>query len=483
MSEVQSNISNIKNFKVYKWNFTCYRCHAEIPVASYYFYHEHFHAIGDVQKLDVELKNIYPFIEEKYDKTLGKDIITNYCLLCGLIIDNMFIAQKVGRILISKDLQNFEDTSIPNYLTLKDLNTNVYEQYGLDSRQANVLRDIEKILGFRLFPTKHITNYLPRIMITGDQLVGLGLSKCNLHSVPESICNLIYLKKLNLSWNRIKSIPKCLKKLENLEVLDISRNPLFPFPEVIPLLSSLKELRLHITSIRKVPNLIGNLTSLKKLYISGFAIRKIPDSIGNLKSLEELRLKPSRLRTLPESISNLKSLKKFEFDYNETMDIPESVLLLYKKLQKPKPKRLIKLKKIYSDDVEVRFIKIDPKLRFIDNTKIQRDPKLFKDNNKIQREETHKWEWEDTKWERLNEDIIFPYDEIYVIPSVEANKSLNDSPPKWLHIKRKGGIRVKDLKEAYYNKLPDYGDYHFFESFEYMYDYNDIPVYYLFIGS
>lgn len=460
----------IKYFKIYKWNFTCYRCSAKIPVATYYFHHELFHAIGDVQKLDIELKKIYPFIDEKYDKSLGKDIITNTCSLCGLIIDNKAIAEKVGRKLMSKGLE--EDTSIPNYLTLKDLNTNVYEQYGLDSRQVNALKDIEKILGFRLFPTRRITAFLPRIMIIDNQLIGLGLSNCNLHSVPESICNLIYLKKLNLSINKIRRIPECIKQLENLEELDLSRNPLFPFPEAISLLKSLRELKLNITSIRKIPNSIGNLKSLKKLHVSGFGLKEIPNSIGNLKSLEELRLRPSCLRRLPESISNLKSLKKFEFDYNETMDIPESVLKMFQNLQKPKPKRLIRLKKIYSDDVEVKFIKIkiDSKFR-------------IKDNTKIQREEIHNWDWEDTKWEKLDEDIVFPYNEIYVIPSVEANKSLNEPPPKWLYIKIKEGIRVKDLKEAYYNNLPDYGDYHFFESFEYMYDYNKIPVYYLFIGS
>ena len=491
--EIQKDISTIKKFKVYKWMYQCKRCHTKLPIVSYYFHHEHIHCIGDVLKLDKELMRIYSFIEEKYDKSHGRKLITNWCPHCELIISNKSIAVNIAKELIPKGLQNFEDALIHNDLTLMDLKTNIYEQYGLDSQQAKALKGIEVIIGFTLVPTKRITSFLPGIIIENNKVIGLSLSYCNLQSFPKSICNLTRLKKLNLSFNGIKSIPECFKKLEHLDELDLSHNPLFPFPEVITKLKFLKKLKLIVNSFTRIPESIGNLTSLedlaihrfakisplpkslgnltslKRLSIMGSRIGEIPQSIGNLKSLEFLRLDSKDLNELPESISKLKSLKKFYFNYKETMDIPESVQKMIRKIQKPK--ELIEVKKTYSStvEVEIKRIKIDPK-------------SCVKDNNKIQREEIHKWEWEDTKWEKVDDDIVFAYDEIYVIPSVEVSGS-NRLLPRWLYIKRIGGIRVKDLKEAYYNYLPDYGDYQFFESFEYMYDYNKIPVYYLFIGS
>ncbi len=491
--EIQKDISTIKRFKVYKWMYKCKRCLTKLPVVSYYFHHEHFHCIGDVLKLDKELMRIYSFIEEKYDKSQGRKLITNWCPHCELIIGNKSIAVNIAKKLIPKGLQIYEDALIQNDLILMDLKTNKYEKYGLDSQQVKALKDIEEIIGFTIVAKKRITSFLPGIIIENNQVIGLSLSYCNLQSFPESICNLTQLKKLNLSFNGIKSIPECFKKLEHLNELDLSRNPLFPFPEVITQLKSIKKLKLIINSFTKIPESIGNLTSLedlaihrfakisplpkslwnltslKRLSIKGSRIGEIPESIGNLKSLEYLLLDSKDLNSLPESISKLKLLKEFNFSYKESMDIPESVQKIVKRMQKPKV--LIKIKKTYSDSVEIEFkrIKMDPKL-------------CIKDNDKIQREEIHKWEWEDTKWEKLDEDIVFTYDEIYVIPSVEVSSS-NRPLPRWLYIKRIGGIRVKDLKEAYYKYLPNYGDYHFFELFEYMYDYDKIPVYYLFIGS
>jgi len=90
-------------------------------------------------------------------------------------------------------------------------------------------------------------------------------------------------------------------------------------------------------------------------------------------------------------------------------------------------------------------------------------------------------------------------DEVYIIPSSEIfdfshipqgplnillpDRMFDFSDPKELHLKRKGGIRVIDLKEAFNYHLPDYGDYTFFEVLDYWWDYKGIPVYSLFIGS
>lgn len=499
MTEIQSDITTIRNFKIYKLMFECYRCHGNVPVASYYFYHEHFQAIGDVGKLDRKLEKKYPFIKKNFDESLGREVIANHCPHCGLMIANSTIAWKIVKMVTPENLHNFEDTSFKNNLRLEDLKTNAYEKYGLDSQHAKALTDIEKLIGYTFVPKKHITIFLTGIIIDNNQLTGLSLSSINLESLPQSVCQLTDLKKLILSFNYIKSLPECFQKLENLEELDLSRNRLFPFPEVITKIKSLKKLKLDLNSYKIIPESIGylinleelsihqfnnitplpeslwNISSLKILKIKTSRIGKIPESIGNLKSLEHLTLKSNDLNALPESISKLKALKQFEFNPKKNMEIPRSIQELINRLQKPK--KLVTLRKVYSKDVKVSFTKMRMVLKL-----------QIKDDTKVQREDIHKWEWEDSEWERLDEDIVFPYDEIYVIPSVEVNNYvgigyLNRPLPRKLHLKRKGGIRVKDLKEAYNNHLPDYGDFHFFESLEYLYDYDGIPTFYLFIGS
>lgn len=368
----------------------------------------------------------------------------------------------------------------------------------LGSQHAKALKDIEQIVGFTLVPKNHITTFIPGVIIENNQLTGLSLSSCKLKSLPQSICYLTDLKKLILSINTIKSLPGCFYKLKNLEELDLSRNRLSPFPQVITKIKSLRKLKLNINSFRNIPESIGNLvnlevlsihqfnnitplpeslwnlTSLKGLKIKASRFGEISESIGNLKALEHLTLKSNNLNALPESISELKSLKMIEFNRKENMEIPRLVQELITRLHKPK--KVVIWKKVYSKDVKISFTK----MRMVSELQI-------KDNAKVQRVNLE-WEGEFSEWEGSDEDIVFPYDEIYILPSVEVNNYegigyLNRPLPRKLHLKRKGGIRVKDLQEAYNNHLPNYGDHHFFESLRYLYDYDGIPTYYLFIGS
>jgi hypothetical protein len=468
---IQEDFSTIKEFDIYKWNSGCGRCDSSVMVASYHFYHVHFQSIGDVPKLDSILADKYPCIEKRYDKTQGRDIMHIICPNCGLIMNTNFIGREIRKRLIPEGLDKFKDRTIPNTLVVKDLKLKFYEQLGIESKQSDALREIEKIIGFTLFPKQRLFIFFPGIIVENEKLIGLGLSDC-LQSFPKVICTLTELKQLNLTNNQFKEIPDCFKNLRHLEDLDLSRTYLDPFPESITHLRSLKILRVFVSSFSKIPDSIGNLTSLEELVLRNTSKITLPETIGNLTSLKKLAIHGSRIGKIPDSIANLSSLEILDLNIKQkdSLIIPDSV----KHLAEKKPKKKLKLKEIYSNTVTVKFLKVN-----INSTLCK------KDLNKNQREEIHKWEWEDTKWERSYKDVVFPYDEIYIVPSVEFHSIVSSQGTfnRWLHIKRKGGIRVMDLKEAYYNHLPDYKDFHFFEFFDYMYDYQGIPVYLLFIGS
>jgi len=102
-------------------------------------------------------------------------------------------------------------------------------------------------------------------------------------------------------------------------------------------------------------------------------------------------------------------------------------------------------------------------------------------------------------WERFEYKIVLPIDEVFIIPNTEITnfKDFPQGPlntpmpeymfditnPKQLHIRREGGIRARDLKEALENHLPNYGDFRFYERLLYLWHYKKKAIYFLFIGS
>jgi len=72
--------------------------------------------------------------------------------------------------------------------------------------------------------------------------------------VPESLGNLIHLKKLILKRNRLEFLPLSLKKLTNLRDLDLSYNEFNEIPPLIRSLDSLKTLNLKHNKIKIIPD-------------------------------------------------------------------------------------------------------------------------------------------------------------------------------------------------------------------------------------
>lgn len=97
-----------------------------------------------------------------------------------------------------------------------------------------------------------------------NQVSGLGLYKCGLTTLPESIGNLTSLTYLNLESNSIKTLPESIGNLKSLKELLLSNNGLRTLPESIGNLNSLKELwlwnRLHyVKSIKTFAEKLLNI--------------------------------------------------------------------------------------------------------------------------------------------------------------------------------------------------------------------------------
>ncbi len=161
-----------------------------------------------------------------------------------------------------------------------------------------------------------------------DDLLSLGflnLSSIKITTLPESIGELKFLKKMDLSLNKLTSLPDSITKLKTLEILDLRSNDLLILPESINKLKNLEILDLRSNNLTTLPESIGEIESLKVLYLWYNRLIKLPESIGNLGSLEKLDLELNKLTKLPKSIENLNSLRIFNLERNLISSLPESM--------------------------------------------------------------------------------------------------------------------------------------------------------------
>jgi len=209
-------------------------------------------------------------------------------------------------------------------------------------------------------------------------LTSLCLTAFDSQEVPESICNLSLLRKLQLYIDEFPVyLPDCCSMLTGLEELTIDAaydgiDPVehltgltklnfqcYPrvnheddeFPEFLFNLTSLKALSLvslssdmneiwlpdglgnlknlellNLSDVVEVPRSIGNLSGLIELSIQSSFMEALPEAIGNLNDLEVLKINCAKLSQLPESIGNLKSLKNLVIDGSNILrDMPDGV--------------------------------------------------------------------------------------------------------------------------------------------------------------
>lgn len=143
--------------------------------------------------------------------------------------------------------------------------------------------------------------------VTGLSLSGEGLSG----SVPPSIGNLTFLRRLKLSSNKLHgTIPKEISHLPRLEHLDLSENSLSgaAIPLELTNCTSLKNITFHHNNFSgEIPFQVGFMLKLQELWLGYNGLTgTIPSSIGNLTSLYLLSLRRNSLEGgIPHEIGQL----------------------------------------------------------------------------------------------------------------------------------------------------------------------------------
>ncbi len=415
--------------------------------------------------------------------------------------------------------------TIGNLLSLKEL------KVGHFLMKANQIKSLPESL-FKLVSLEKLElnglqlEAIPDSISQLQSLTSLRLDKNKLKVFPECITKLKSLKQLDISSNNFEIVPDSIGNLQSLEYLSIGSKSLKNLPETIGNLSSLKVLFMPDSQLKRLPQSIKNLQSLEEINL-GYNIEKVKMLLKSI-DLQNYKInQDGRVKIYPKKEMELDKLKpeiKFipiELDYR-IIKICEYLLKLLDVLQPDFNKELSEIKhsninyflhitqelasKLRNSDliddsiyVSLQHIK---KLTDVEQIilKIEEIWKINKNRSRIKRIELYSENNEfENIWDHNAMKIILPYEEIFIIPNTEVTDfsdfphgSLNQprskytftlENPRQLYIKRELGIRATDLEEVFINILPDYGDFHFYESLSYLWDYNGVPVYYLFIGS
>jgi len=339
------------------------------------------------------------------------------------------------------------------------------------------------------------------------------------------------LIRISFRISSITSLPESLTELKKLKVIVLMMNRFTHFPEILCKLPSLEIIDLSINKIERIPECVLNLNNLKKLNVTSNPVF-LNLSKDTKKIFQELDDHGVKISGWMESSSHKKRIKEFEIRktnalQNQNIEIIEigySLQLIYFFNEFLNLERHLKMENLPGLPAFKENLIKTAKLRLLENFNNFKSQGFFKDksfdlirelkhsegsldlinrfgdefsiqfnNKRIRKIEYNIWE------DSEDDDIILPYNEVHIIPSTEVydfsnipqgslNTPLPDRMfdfinPKQLHLKGIGGITSKDLQEAFNYRLPDYGDYTFFEVLDYYWDYKGVPVYSLFIGS
>jgi len=217
------------------------------------------------------------------------------------------------------------------------------EKNNIRPEQAQVLKDLEKLIGKKIPQVEKLTvdrnpqnnqygldkyGHTFGVTIEGNQIIGLALHDCGLKKIPDSIGNLTSLRVISLRNNKLDALPNSFKNLESLEMLSLWRNNLTTIPEPITAVSSLQELMLQYNQLSTLPETIMGLSSLKYLNLGSNNLTTLPKSIGSLKSLQKLMVWENNLTHLPDTICNLGELRQLGLSNNKLKSLPNSFWML-----------------------------------------------------------------------------------------------------------------------------------------------------------
>ncbi|XP_044475734.1 disease resistance protein RPV1-like [Mangifera indica] len=238
-------------------------------------------------------------------------------------------------------------------LILRDCTSLVNLPIGIQSRS---LRDVFLFGCSNLNTAPRVSGNMERLCLDGtaiktlsfsiespSRLVELNLKNClSLESLPNSLCNLTSLQKLDLSGlSNLKMVPEFPPEIQELYLDGTAVKELF---SSIGKVSSLRRLSLrNCSSLESLPSSLCN-SNLKmvpefppeilELYLDGTAVKELSSSIGKISSLIRLSLRNcSSLESLPSSLCNLTSLQQLDLSGSSNLkmvpEFPPEILELY----------------------------------------------------------------------------------------------------------------------------------------------------------
>jgi len=92
------------------------------------------------------------------------------------------------------------------------------------------------------------------------------MSNNELHDIPEQLCILTNLTKLNLSGNALKRLPGVLSALMKLEILDAKHNEMAKLPEDFCHLTTLRKIDMSHNMLTELPWEYGKLETTLKVF-------------------------------------------------------------------------------------------------------------------------------------------------------------------------------------------------------------------------
>jgi hypothetical protein len=139
--EALDELASIREIPIYKWLKKCWSCGKETPVVTYDFMDFVFYPIGSIEKLDLFLRQKYPFVKTKYSSTMELDVVTNICVHCEELQGNWFIMEDFREMQMNEvDFSKLIVQKIPNTLTIEDLHDD--SEFGLVRRENRELGEV-----------------------------------------------------------------------------------------------------------------------------------------------------------------------------------------------------------------------------------------------------------------------------------------------------------------------------------------------------
>ena len=117
------------------------------------------------------------------------------------------------------------------------------------------------------------------------RLKSIILLNNDIHQIPDSFGNLLFLEGLDLEYNELTSLPDSFGQLINLKYLDLSSNQLEYLPDIFFDLTNLITLGLYNNSLQSIQDQIGLLSNLNFINLSYNELSSVPEDICNLQNL------------------------------------------------------------------------------------------------------------------------------------------------------------------------------------------------------